>query len=92
MSAPRRPSLKRKVGGIGLLVLGVLGLVLPILQGGLLLGLGLFVLREQFGWARRATDALRRRWPRAVEGAEAMEGRLLDWTRRQTDRLRRLLP
>ncbi|MFC7542073.1 hypothetical protein ACFQU2_24880 [Siccirubricoccus deserti] len=91
MSAPRRPSLKRKVGGIGLLVLGVLGLVLPILQGGLLLGLGLFVLREH-GWARRATDALRRRWPRAVEGVEVMEDRLLDWTRRQTARLRRLLP
>jgi hypothetical protein len=86
------PSVKRKVGGIALLVLGVLGLVLPILQGGLLLGLGLFVLRDQYGWARRAMGWLRQRWPRAVDGVEAMEARLLGWTRRQTDRLRRLLP
>jgi hypothetical protein len=86
------PSLKRKVGGIALLVLGVLGLVLPILQGGLLLGLGLFVLREQYGWARRAMAWLRQRWPRTVDGVEAMEARLLGWTRRQADRLRRLLP
>ena len=86
------PSLKRKIGGIALLVLGVLGLVLPILQGGLLLGLGVFVLRDQFGWARRAMGWLRQRWPRTVDGVEAMEARLLGWSRRQADRLRRLLP
>jgi predicted PurR-regulated permease PerM len=86
------PSLKRKICGIGLLVLGVLGLVLPVLQGGLFLGLGLFVLRDQYGWARRAIGWLRHRWPRTVDGVEAMEARLLGWTRRQTAWLRRLLP
>ena len=43
-----QPSLARKVAGFGLLFLGVLGLVLPILQGALFLALGCFVLRDQF--------------------------------------------
>lgn len=86
------PSWKRKVAGFGLLLLGMLGLVLPFLQGVLFLALGLFVLRDQYPWARRAMARLQARWPRAVGGVEAMEARLLGWTRRQGDRLRRLLP
>jgi hypothetical protein len=87
-----RPSLARKAAGFGLLALGVLGLVLPILQGGLFIALGLFVLRDQYGWARRAMDWLRRRWPRAMHGVEGMEARLVAWGRRQGQRLRRLRP
>ena len=83
-----RPSLKRKVAGFALLFLGALGTVLPILQGALFIALGLFVLRDQYAWAHRGMDWLRRRWPRQVEGIEAMEGRMIGWFRHQGERLR----
>ena len=86
-----RPSLKRKVAGFALLFLGALGTVLPILQGALFIALGQFVLRDQYAWAHRGMDWLRRRWPRQVEGVEAMEGRLIDWGQRQSARVRGLL-
>lgn len=83
-----RPSLKRKVVGIALLFLGVLGTVLPILQGVLFIALGLFVLRHQYAWAHRGMEWLRARWPRQVDGVEAMEARLIAWVRRQGAKLR----
>ena len=90
MSA-QNSSLKRKATGLGLLGLGVVGLVLPILQGGLFLALGLFVLRDQYGWANRGMTRLRGRWPRQVDGVEALEGRLIGWGQRQSARVRGLL-
>ena len=86
-----RPSLPRKVAGLSLLGLGVLGTVLPVLQGVLFIALGLFVLRDQYPWARRIMSRLHRRWPRQVDGVEAMEARLVGWARRQRERARRLL-
>ncbi|MCO6414912.1 hypothetical protein JYK14_01810 [Siccirubricoccus sp. KC 17139] len=82
----------RTATGFGLLVLGVLGLVLPVLQGGLFIALGLFVLRHRYAWARRAMAALERRWPHAIRGVEALEARLIAWGTRQGERLRRFLP
>ena len=92
MPSWQRPSWQRKLAGLGLLVLGVLGLVLPILQGVLFLALGLFVLRDQYGWARRGMARLEARWPKQVARVEALEGRLVAWGRRQTERVRQLLP
>jgi hypothetical protein len=83
-----RPSLKRKVAGFSLLFLGAIGTVLPILQGFLFIALGLFVLRDQYAWAHRGMDKLRRRWPRQVQGVEAMEARMVAWFRRAGERLR----
>ena len=83
-----RPSLKRKVAGLSLLFLGAIGTVLPILQGFLFIALGLFVLRDQYTWAHRGMDWLRRRWPRQVQGVEATEERMIAWFRRQSERLR----
>ena len=86
------PSLIRKLAGFGLLGLGLLGMVLPVLQGFLFLALGLFILRDQYDWARDGMARLRARWPRQVDGVEAMEARLVAWSSRQAERLRRLLP
>ena len=85
------PSWKRKSLGFTLLFLGAIGTVLPILQGMLFLALGLFVLRDQYSWARQGMERLRQRWPRQVEGVEAMEGRLIGAGKRQAERLRQLL-
>ena len=83
-----RHSLKRKAAGFSLLFLGAIGTVLPILQGFLFIALGLFVLRDQYAWAHRGMEKLRRRWPDQVAGVESLEGRLIEWFRRQGERLR----
>ena len=84
-----RPSLKRKVAGFSLLFLGAIGTVLPVLQGVLFIALGLFVLRDQYAWAHRGMETLRRRWPKQMEGVEAMEARLIAWFGRQGEKLKR---
>lgn len=83
-----RPSLNRKIAGWALLVLGVLGLVLPILQGVLFLALGLFVLRHQYAWAAERLAWAERRWPQTVAKVEGMEVRMIAWARDRANRLR----
>ncbi len=85
-----RPSMKRKLFGWSLLTLGVLGSVLPILQGALFFALGLFVLRHQYGWANRGMAWAQSRWPRQVDGVEALEARLIERGRNWADRARAL--
>ncbi len=53
--------------GYGLLVLGVVGLFLPVLQGGLFLILGLVVLAVEKPWAERLLERLEQRYPK-LEG------------------------
>jgi hypothetical protein len=89
-----RPSVRRKAAGISLLGLGVIGMVLPFLQGFLFLALGLFVLRHQYLWAHRGMGWIAGRWPGAVGQVETMEARLVArWqlgTARLGQRVRRL--
>lgn len=87
-----RPSLTRKALGIALLVLGVIGLVLPFLQGFLFLALGTFVLRDQYAWAHRRMEWIRGKWPTVVPAIEAREARAIAWADRQGTKLRGLLP
>ena len=82
-----RPSIKRKAAGWSLMGLGVLGLVLPFLQGFLFLALGLFVLRHQYLWAHRGTGWVASRWPGTVAKAEVMEERLFIRMRRMRHQL-----
>lgn len=59
----------RRVGiltlGWILILLGIVGLALPVLQGVLLILLGLLVLSRESHWAGRQLARLRRRFPRA---------------------------
>jgi uncharacterized membrane protein YbaN (DUF454 family) len=50
--------------GYTFLVLGVLGMFLPILQGFLFLFIGLIILARYADWARRLLDAIRARHPK----------------------------
>lgn len=68
-----RPSFPRKAMGWAMLALGVLGLVLPFLQGFLFLAFGVFVLRDQHIWAARRWAWVAGRWPDMVSNLEAME-------------------
>jgi uncharacterized protein YqgC (DUF456 family) len=51
------------VAGWGLLMLGVVGLFLPILPGVLLLVVGLSILSVEYAWARRWMITLLHRFP-----------------------------
>lgn len=87
-----RPSVKRKAAGFSLLGLGVLGLVLPFLQGFLFLALGTFVLRHQYLWAHRGMGWFESRWPETVGKVEAMETRMIARVRATVAGLRARLP
>ncbi len=52
----------RIIGGFALLVLGVIGLFLPFLQGIAFIVLGLLLLSREYHWARRLLDWARRKW------------------------------
>jgi uncharacterized protein len=59
--------------GWSLVVLGVLGLFLPVLQGVLLLLAGLSVLSSEYVWAHKILQRLRARFPRLSERLQAAE-------------------
>lgn len=63
---PRSPLQRAVILIVGWLfvVLGVLGLFLPVLQGLLFLALGLSLLSLESSWARRQLHRLRARYPR----------------------------
>ena len=51
--------------GYAFLVLGVLGLFLPILQGILFIAVGLIILSRYADWARNLLDRFKRQHPKA---------------------------
>lgn len=57
-------ALVRLIGGIVLTVLGVLGLVLPVMPGWIFLIPGLVILSAHFHWARRLLGYVRGRGTR----------------------------
>ena len=57
--------------GWSLVILGVAGLVLPFLQGLLLILLGLIVLSSEYHWARLLLAKLEARFPKISAAARA---------------------
>lgn len=86
-----RPSLSRKAAGWSLMGLGVIGVILPFLNGTLFLALGMFVMRHQYIWAHRGMGWIARRWPDTVTKVEAMETRLITSLRDRAARLGQVL-
>jgi len=71
-------SLKRYVIlGLGwfFVVLGILGIFLPILQGILFLLIGFILLSRESEWAQRQLDNLRTRYPKFAEKYDEAESR-----------------
>ncbi|MGI9499950.1 MAG: PGPGW domain-containing protein [Geminicoccaceae bacterium] len=64
------------------LVLGVLGMVLPILQGFLFLAIGLIILAKTAPWAERLLDRFRVRYPQAGALVDKAETKVEEWGRK----------
>jgi uncharacterized membrane protein YbaN (DUF454 family) len=73
--------------GCGFIVLGILGLFLPVLQGILFLCIGLMLLAHEWPPAQRLLDRLRRRYPKAAATLDEVERRAKDWFARMAARL-----
>ena len=70
--------------GYTFLLLGILGLFLPFLQGFLFIAVGLILLSRHASWARSALDWIKRRHPRLGAGIDRAE----IWTTRKTRQMR----
>lgn len=85
---PRVKPILLQVLGYFFLVLGVLGLFLPILQGFLFLFVGLIILARHAPWARRLLDYIRKRYPRLGQVIDKAEAKTHEWGERSKARLR----
>lgn len=65
--------------GWGFILLGVIGLFLPILQGVLFLLIGLFILSTEYVWAHRLLLKIRNRFPAVAFQWEQVASRGSKW-------------
>ena len=75
---PKRSPFRRFLilaSGWFFIVLGILGLFLPILQGILFLAIGAYLLSLESPMARRFIERMRRRYPRLGETFDTARGR-----------------
>ena len=81
------------IQGVGytFLVLGVLGLFLPILQGVLFMAVGLIILSRHATWAENLLARLKARHPKADELITKAEDLAESWTTRAVDFIRKKL-
>ena len=64
------------------LVLGVLGMVLPILQGFLFLAIGLIILAKTAPWAARLLARFRKKYPEGGVLIDKAEVKVEEWGRK----------
>jgi uncharacterized protein len=80
-----RPLLKRMaVLALGwfFVVLGIIGLFLPILQGILFILIGLIILSTEYVWAHRLLEKLKARFPAIARKATEASARAHQWLKR----------
>jgi uncharacterized membrane protein YbaN (DUF454 family) len=78
-----------QVAGYGFLVLGVLGLFLPFLQGILFILIGLLILARHARWAQRLLERFKAQHPKAAELIESAEAKSAAWWQRLVSLVRR---
>lgn len=76
--------------GWGFLVLGVIGLFLPVLQGVLFLIVGLLILSSEYVWAHKLLQKIRRRFPDFASGWDKAADKAHRWTGQVFHRTRTL--
>lgn len=80
-----QPLLKRiaiLILGWGFVLLGILGLFLPILQGILFILIGLIILSTEYIWAHRLLEKVKARFPTLAQKAHEASARAHQWLRR----------
>lgn len=85
LPTPRRSRRKRLailVSGWFFIVLGILGLFLPILQGVLFLATGFYLLSLESPWAKRLMQRFEARYPRSAAKFEEARVKAAHWARR----------
>lgn len=60
------------------MLLGFIGLFLPILQGFLFFGIGLALLSKESAWVRHRIERARERWPKLAETMDRTEAKASD--------------
>jgi uncharacterized protein len=70
------------IAGWSFLLLGIAGLILPVLQGVLFIIIGLIILSSQYGWARRLLAKLRERFPNIGRLADEAAAKAIAWSHR----------
>lgn len=68
--------------GWGFVLLGIVGLFLPVLQGILFLLVGLVILSSEYVWAHKLLLRLRQRFPSISQKADEAQARAAAWMRR----------
>lgn len=69
------------IAGWSFILLGILGLFLPILQGFLFLLVGLIILSSEYVWAHRLLSKLRERFPKIGRTADQATEKAAGWLR-----------
>ena len=80
-----KPRVKRilvLVAGWSFILLGIVGLFLPFLQGVLFILVGLIILSSQYAWARLLLRKLRERFPKIGRAADAATAKAANWLQR----------
>jgi uncharacterized protein len=72
--------------GWGFILLGSVGLFLPVLQGVLFLFIGLVILSSEYVWAHDLLARLRRRFPKVGGLADQGAAKAAVWLRRLSHR------
>jgi uncharacterized protein len=68
--------------GWGFLLLGIVGLFLPILQGVLFILIGLIILSSEYVWAHHLLTKLRDRFPKIGKVADQASEKAKAWMQR----------
>ena len=72
------------ITGWAFIVLGIAGLFLPVLQGILLLMIGLIILSSEYAWAHNLLEKLRASFPRATARFHEASEKARTWMNRTT--------
>jgi uncharacterized protein (TIGR02611 family) len=71
-----------QVVGWAFIVVGIIGLFLPVLQGILFILIGLIILSTQYSWAHRLMERIRARFPRLAQKSHEASVRAHQWLER----------
>jgi uncharacterized protein len=70
------------IAGWSFLLLGIVGLILPFLQGVLFILVGLIILSSQYDWARQLLGKLRERFPKISCVSHEVAAKATAWLKR----------